>query len=221
MEARLSEGEALRTLSASVGQPISSDDLVADPLQVVPEPGAVEAQSRTDVLAAEFALEAAESALRFQRAQTLAPLSVGVGIDQEDGTTFFGPSLSMTLPLFERNQSGRAEATGGVAMAQAQLTETTARAVSELDTTTDLYNEATALLSALGEDLPGEASRALEGITFSYQAGHADLLSTILLQTEVLEGQVALVSLRGQLADARLALLLAREDSVLLPGGER
>ncbi len=40
--------------------------------------------------------------------------------------------------------------------------------------------------------------------------------NTILLQSEVMQGQAALIALQGQLADARLALLLAQDSDVLL-----
>ena len=148
-------------------------------------------------------------------------MSVGVFLEQEDGATFAGPSVSWTLPVFERNQAGRAAADGSVGVAEAELNALNALAETERTTTTARHEEADALLTELGADLVEEAREALEGISISYRSGHTDLLSTLVLQSEVVEGQVALITLRGQLADARLDLLLATEDDALLPGGAR
>lgn len=221
LASRSQEVQAIQRLSAVVGQHVEAAELIADPLLAVPPPAQSLTGTRSDILAAQSALSAAEADLRQQRAAVLAPVSVGAFLEQEDGVTFAGPSVSWALPVFQRNQSGRAAASGAIGVAEAELNALSARVESELITTTDRHEEADALLSALGEDLVAEARAALEGIAFSYRAGHTDLLSTLVLQSEVVAGQAALITLRGQLADARLDLLLATEDDALLPGGVR
>ena len=221
LDARAAEAQTLQELAAIVGQQVSADALEADPLRAAPQPQVGAAEQRSDVLAAQAELQAAELGIAAQRAAALAPLSVGVFVDQEDSELFVGPSLSWTLPLSARNQVGRVEAEGAMRSAAAALQATGARADVQVQTTAARYTEAESLSRALGDDLADEASEALAGVSLAYQVGHTDLLNTLLLQTEVLEGQVALIELRGQLADARLALLLATEDDVLLGGGVR
>ncbi len=214
------ESAALADLSAMLGLPVAAGDLTADPLAVAPRPAAAAAETRSDVLAAQARLRAAEQGLRQQRAAALAPLSVGVFASQEDAEWFVGPSVGLDLPLFSRNQLGQAEAAGALQVAEADQVAVTARAAAEVATATARYAEAEALLTGLGADLSAEAEEALDGIALSYQSGHTDLLSTLLLQSEVMQGQAALVTLQGQLADARLDLLLALDDDALL-GSDR
>ena len=221
LEASALESQALQLLSAVTGQVIDAGDLIADPLTAAPTPALADPATRSDIVAAQSMLTAAEADLRQQRAATLAPLSVGAFIEQEDGLTFVGPSVSWELPVFARNQEARAAAGGALSVAEAELSMLTARAEAEQTTAAARHEEADTLLTALGADLEDEARAALQGIALAYQSGHTDLLSTLVLQSEVVEGQVALITLRSQVADARLALLLATEDAALLSGGVR
>lgn len=220
LEASAQESDALANLSAMIGQSVSAEDLTAAPLTAAPTPGAPPAAPRSDVLAAQARLQAAEQGLRLQRAAALAPLSVGVFASREDAEWFVGPSVGLELPLFSRNQLGQAEAAGALQAAEAAQTTVTARAITEVAAAAARHAEAEAQVTGLGADLSAEAEAALDGIALSYQSGHTDLLSTLLLQSEVMQGQAALITLQGQLADARLDLLLALEDEALL-GADR
>ena len=62
------------------------------------------------------------------------------------------------------------------------------------------------------------ARAALGSVEAGYLAGEIDLTSTVLLQTQILDGEVAVVQLEGHVARARLDLLLASEDPALLGG---
>ena len=63
-----------------------------------------------------------------------------------------------------------------------------------------------------------EARAALASIESGVLAGEIDLPTAVLLQTQVLQGEAAVVTLRGLVADARLDELLALDDDVLLGG---
>ncbi len=216
LDASAQESTSLADLSAMLGQSVSAADLTADPLAAAPRPAEAVAGPRSDVRAAAARLQAAEHDRRQQQAAALAPLSVGMFIEQEDAEQFIGPSLGVTLPLFSRNQLGRAEAAAAIQVAAAAQRAVTARAETELTTALTRHAEAEALLIELGADLSVAAEEALAGIALSYETGQSDLLNTILLQSEVMQGQAALIALQGQLADARLALLLAQDSDVLL-----
>ncbi len=216
MDARQSEVTALRQLAAMVGRPVGAADLSADPLAAVPDPLSVGGPERSDVVAARSALGAASAELDRQRAATMPPVGVGVFVEREDQQTFVGPSLSVTVPVFNRNQSGRATAQGKEKVAKARLRSIDAQATTERLTASQRLAEAETLVSSLAADPEQEATAALTSIEAGYLAGELDLPTTILLQNDVLDGQNAAMVLRGQLGLARLDNMLAIEDPALL-----
>lgn len=222
LEARGEVVEALRELAAILRGPVQASALIDDVLAVVPAPDeAGEPRLRADVLAARAAVEAAEAQLAWQRAATIPPVGVGAFVEREDGVLAAGPALSLTLPIFDRNQVGRASALGELALAEAEARAVEARAETERITAAERLTEARALVEGLGGDLEAEAREALASIEAGYRAGQIDLSTAVLLQAEVIEGLRATVLLERRLAEARLDLLLAREDEALIGGGAR
>lgn len=220
--ARGEEVEALRELAVTIRRPVTSAALISGVLAAVPAPDEPdEPLPRSDVLAARAAVEAAEAQLAWQRAAAVPPVAVGAFVEREDGTLSAGPALSVTLPVFDRNQVGRASALGQLAVAEAEAEAVEARAETERVTAADRLAEARATIEMLGGDLEAEARAALDSIEAGYRAGELDLATAVLLQTEVLEGLRATVLLQRRLAEARLDLLLALEDDALLAGGDR
>jgi cobalt-zinc-cadmium efflux system outer membrane protein len=218
LDARDVEADALRTLAALVARPVVAERLVGDPLAAAPEPALAAPSERSDVLAAQAALRAAETELRRQRAASLPPVEVGLFVDVEAGQTFVGPTVGVEIPLFARNQAGRADARGEVLVADARVDSLAARADTEIATAQRRVAEARELSATLVADPVAEAREALRSIEAGYLAGEIDLPTTVLLQHEVLNGEAAALVLLGQVADARLDLLLATEDPQLLGG---
>jgi len=219
LDARTAQTEALRALSAVTGLVIEGDALLDDPLASAPLVSGGEVAERSDVLAARSALAAAEAERTRQRALSLPVVGVGLALDQDSTETVYGPAVSLSLPLFDRNQSGRAAAKGGVRAASAQLARTESVADTERRTAEVRHQEAEALQGGLGDDLVAEGEAALESVSRGYAAGQLDLIATVLLQAEILEGQTAAISLIGRVAAARIDLMLSTEDNTLLPGG--
>jgi cobalt-zinc-cadmium efflux system outer membrane protein len=217
LSAKEAEAEALRSLAALIGEPVAREALPADPTVAAPEPGLASQGERSDVRAAVAALRAAEANLTRQRAAGLAPVQVGAFVEVEDGRTFAGPSFSVQLPLFNRNQAQRSAADGAVAARAADHTRLVARAATERQTAEARFAEAGALEAALQTDPLAEARAALTSIEAGYRAGEIDLPSTVLLQDQVLDGEGAALALMGGIARARLDLLLATDDDRLLP----
>lgn len=217
LAARRVESDALRRLAALVMEPVTAGDLVESPLAVVPSVPAIEAGGRADVNAAEAALQAAHADLRRARAGTVPAVSLGVGVQVEDGATFVGPSVGLSLPLFDRNQVSRASADGAVQIAEGRLATIRARAETERQTSAERLAEAETAAVVEGADLD-EARAALGSIEAGVLAGEIDLPTAVLLQAQVLQGEAAVVTLRGQLADARIDRLLALDDDSLLGG---
>ena len=216
LDAREGEADALVSLAAMVTRPVEAKSLLLDLALVAPTPS--HTAERSDVLAAHSALLAAERELAAQRAASVPPVEVGVVAETQDGTTLVGPSLTVELPLRNRNQAGRAGALGELQVAQSRLAETQAIATTELTTATRRDELSTTALLAVGEDPMAAARAALGSVEAGYLAGEIDLTSTVLLQTQILDGEVAVVQLEGHVARARLDLLLASEDPALLGG---
>jgi len=216
LQARESEVESLRALATLVGQPVDADALTDEPQAAAPEPGAVTDVPRSDVQAARALLNVAEAELVRQRRSSLPPIGVGASLEVEDGQSFIGPTVSVTLPVFNRNHSGRGDATGQVHQAQGAERAVVARAQTERRTARRRVDEAQALEGGMPVDPSSDATAALESIEAGYLAGELDLPSTVLLQREVLAGESAVLTLSGGVARARIDLLLATDDPRLL-----
>ncbi|MCO4748139.1 MAG: TolC family protein [Proteobacteria bacterium] len=220
LEAREAEAEALQELAELLAIPVDAADLLLDPGAAAP---AVTSSSnpddRSDVVAAEHALRAARAELARQRAAVLPPVGVGVGVMVEDGATFIGPSVGVTIPLFDRNQRGTKAAKGDHLVAESQLSAVRARAETEQRTGGDRAAEAERLAEVVGSDALEEAAAALVSVERGVLTGEIDVTTAVLLQAQILDGEAAIVSLRGLVADARIDLLLALDDDALLGGG--
>ncbi len=214
-----SEAEALRHLAAVTGSTVTAEQIGSDPLAAAPiPPPANSDRDRSDVRGAEQALAAAEANLARERAAALPAISLGVNLES-DGAPVIGPAVGIELPLFNRNQSGRSDASGELAVSEAALNVTRAVARTEQATATTRHAEASRVVQALGEDLQSDALSTLVGIEAGYRAGEFDLPTAVVLQSKVIEGQAAAIDLQRRLAAARIDLLLATEHPSLLPGG--
>ncbi|MFZ5480814.1 MAG: TolC family protein [Myxococcota bacterium] len=218
--ARAAEAQALAALSTLVRRAVAGEDLASDPIDAAPEPRRPPPEERSDVRAARLAVDAAEAALARERAAVLPPVTLGGFYESDGGGVAAGPSLGVTLPLWHQNQAGVGEAKGQAAVARAELVAASARAEAEVRTAADANADAAetmASVPATDED----ARAALASIEAGSRSGELDLVTTILLRGEVVSGQQALSQARGDLALARITLLLATEDDALLGGASR
>lgn len=219
LEARREHALGLQALAELVRRPLDPATELEDPLAAVPAPDLQRARAeRADVAAARAAVQAAEADLRRQRAAAVPPLGIGAFLERDGDVSHLGPALSVTLPLFDRNQVGRAEARGALDEAVADAAALEARAETEQTTAALRVAEAVDLVEDLGGDVEDMARDALAGIETAYRAGELDLATAVLLQAEVLDGLRATVLVRHALAEARLDLLLAVEDDALIGG---
>ncbi len=217
LEAQRAQAEALTALSGWVSQPVLADELDRDPLSAVPARAIDRGASRSDLAAAEQALDAARLDLRRARAATMPPIALGVGVRVEDGQAFVGPSVGLALPLFDRNQVDRVASRGAVEVAAAEVESLRARATSEQTTAVARREEADRAVDRIRVDRD-EARAALASIESGVLAGEIDLSTAVLLQTQVLQGEAAVVALWGQVAAARIDERLAFDDDALRGG---
>lgn len=220
MQAQSDQASALTGLAGWTMATMEATSIDDDPLQAAPPPSSDVPEERSDVSSARRALASAEANLSRQRAAALPPLSVGVGVDVEGGSTFIGPTLGLQVPLFDRNQRGRAAARGQSAVAESQLDALIATAATEQQTARKRVAQADSLTAVLGDALLVEARAALASVEAGVLAGEIDLSTAVLLQAQILDGETAIVNLRGLVASARIDLLLATDDNALLGGAQ-
>lgn len=218
--ARAAESAAFATLSTLSRRPVESGEIATDPLAAAPEPRASAGDERSDVRAARLAADAADAAVARERAGSLPPVSVGAFFEGDASSTFVGPTLGVTLPLWHQNQAGISAARGDSGVARAALEAATARAEAERRTSADALADSAATMASVPATA-ADAVAALASIEAGVRSGELDLVTTILLRDEVVSGQQALSEARGQLALSRITLLLATEDESLLGGATR
>ena len=223
LEVREREASAQTELATRMGRVPGDRRLLRDPLAAAPEPSRVDAGEveRSDVLGTRAAVAAAEARIALEAGRAVPGIALGIFVERDAGSTTVGPTLSFALPLFDRNQAGRAEARGGRDIARAEAGVAAVRAEAERSLTRRRLDGASEVSHALGDGIRGDARDALASISSGYAAGELDLLDTVLLQAEVLEGEAAAIEVRLALARARLDFLLATDDPALLSGDAR
>lgn len=222
LEALEAEADSLRLLAQWIQAPIPPEALADDPLVAAGTLARRETSPvRLDVQERQAEVRVAEAEQRLARALAMPPLSVGVFWQQDPEGTLVGPSLSMPLPLFDRNQQGRAAAAGEHARATASVQASEALAKAEIETSRRRVDAAEAALTHLQGPLLDDARAALASITAGFEAGELDLATALLLQRQVLLSESAAIKARGQVTRARLDYALAMEDTTLLGGGSR
>ena len=221
MAATVAEGRRLVQLAARVGIVPDALELPDDPLAGAPVPGEGSGGERSDLLAAEAEAGAARAALARERAETFPAVHLGAFVEQEGPEQPGRPPRTHTQPMWRANVDGRADALAELAVAESERAEAEQR-VSAQQATARLVSAAFEMaVVEQGVELPAEARAALESVVLGYDRGELDLLSTALLQAEILEGQLAWLQGRRLVAEARLDRLLAEEDLRLLGAGGR
>ena len=205
--ARLSE------LAAWTGLPVDTLDLPDDPLQGMPSV-AVQGTTRSDLEAARQAVEARRAQLASERAATLPPLRLGAFYEVEGEELRIGPSVGVTVPLWNRNADGRAQARAALDVAQSVVAERERVATAEQAASADVLVQ----LEGMGEvgDPRQEALEALQSVAIGFERGELDLLTAGLLRQQILEGQRAWLQGRRVRAEARVGAALAHDSQALV-----
>lgn len=202
LAARAAEGRATQTraaLAAAIGIPLAGlqeaqfDWPGFDQLPPVASLSAMQIQrdavlNRLDVRLALAQYSAAEAALQLQLARQHPDVDIGPGYQFEEGHSFFIPTLSVTLPLFNRNQGPIAEAEARRKQAADSLIATQAHVIAESEQALVQYRADYAQLK--------DAQQALANLRHVQEpmarqqvaAGEVDWLS---LNTVLLQGSAA------------------------------
>lgn len=216
--ARREQDEAHLRLVALVGN--ATFTLPDDPLTAAPTPTRP-AGTRSDIVAAQARVRAAEASLARARAAAMPAVSLGAFVERDGADLSVGPSIGLEIPLWNRNQAEIASSRGDAAVARAEADQVAAVAATEADRAAALAHDAEPWAALATTGLLDDARAALAEVDAGYRAGELDLPDAIQIRTEVLDGQAAVLELAGQVVQARLDLLLATEDPALLPEGAR
>lgn len=206
-------------------------ELPSDPLQAVPAQGQAVAR-RSDVLAAETEVEAARAAIARENAAALAPIAIGVwaqwqnigagaGPDippwsRENLGTTVGPTLSAEVPLWHRNEGGRAAARGALTEATARAERARAAAEAERQTSAARRAEIAAVVDALPPLSPDDADAAIASIEEAYAEGQLSGLEVTLWLERIGSAERAVNAARRESAHQQIEAALAEEWPTLL-----
>ncbi len=213
LEAQAAAAAAEAELAALVG--MTPGELVHDPLAASPTQ-LEDGTARSDLLAARKAIEAARASLARERAAVFPAIGVGVFYERDEGRTIVGPSATLTVPLWNRNQSGIAAALGNLHLAEAIEASIAARAATEQIRAEERLRVAEDSLTTLAPDIDAEAAPALQALEVLFTSGESNLPDTLLLRSRVVEGKRAWIEARAAVAAARIEVALARQSASLL-----
>jgi outer membrane protein TolC len=210
-EAARAEASAARARGAarSLNGTVSRDALPERP----PLPNVTDtlAAARPDLLARRYEVEQAEWQLRRgQRFLQFPELAFGWQQIRDDNFTAEGPrfSASWPLPLFDRQQPERVEATAKLAAARGRLDLAKARADAELQASRAAY--AQLRQAALqGLETVGQGEQAVESATATFRLGESRLTDLLESLRSILAARLAAIDLYAAALEAHRHLELA------------
>jgi outer membrane protein TolC len=208
-------------------------ELPTDPMVAAPTGSGVGA--RSDREAATARVEAADAALRRERAAAVPPVDLGVwaqvqnvattpgagGVDiapwswSENAAWTIGPTAAVTLPLWSANRGGIARAEGEVAVAGSQLAAVEARIGAEEAGSAE-RRAAMAVVAGTSDPTP-EARAALAGVDAAMAAGELGAADAALLRGRILDAWRRGAGARAAAAEVAVDLALAESWPGLLP----
>lgn len=117
----------------------SSDDLIVDIPDNLPELVQLALKNRNDVKAAQFFTDVSESNVAFQKAMAIPQPEFGLIYNPKNNITHIGFSAIFDLPFFDRNQAERQKAKIQKAHAEQELFSLQSKIKNEITTSYDIY----------------------------------------------------------------------------------
>ena len=157
---------------------------------------------RPDLAAEARRLEAAESSARLAGAESWPDVSIMASLGQEEGTELFSAGFRIPLALFNRNQGGRQAAAALRERAKAQGTAIRLEVIADARVAVTLYEQSRAGVQLYDTDVLGALEESSALMQLAVESGELGVADVLVVQAELLSGQM------GHLA-ARLALATA------------
>lgn len=204
--AEADEGAARRSLAALFGTATPPVELAGSDL--LPPPLVVSASQTLDVRLAEAERAIADAQLRQARTEGRLDPSVGVGVRhiRETGDRAFIASLSVPLPVFDRNQGNIAAARSDIQAAEARRSSVLANTQAAIANAQAALEAADARVEALAGSAINQAREALRLSELSYRAGKSSLIELLDAQQAYAETQAELIAARRARSEAQATL---------------
>ncbi|MFT7667434.1 MAG: cobalt-zinc-cadmium efflux system outer membrane protein [Planctomycetota bacterium] len=158
--------------------------------------------SRLDLQAIEEAIRALDTKVRLEERKAWGDIAAGPSVERPtgSGSTLIGPSLSLTLPIFDQNQAQVARA--GFKLQQMVMLHEAAKVAVTQDVRAGVVrmNTTSSSLDFYEKQLLPQTERSHALVEDSYAGGRASLLELLEVQRQVLEARRAHVNLRLEAA---------------------
>ncbi len=166
-------------------------------------------RQRQDLQAARADWEAAQAEVRFASRDALPRPSVGVSYGREENDTIVQGTLSIDLPLFNRNPAGKGASLARERQAQQRLAATERFVRTEVELALNRYRAAQATASVYGADVLSALQENLSLVTEAYRAGKVDYLQLLIIRREALDGRRGYIEALEELNAANAQLIKA------------
>jgi cobalt-zinc-cadmium efflux system outer membrane protein len=164
---------------------------------------------RPDLAAVRRDLEAAEAEQRVAAREALPVPALGARYAREEGADIVLGTLTFDLPLFNRNQAGRAVASSRVARAQAELAAAERRVREEVVLAIEHVETASEAARAFEGEAVAGAEANVSLATRAYEAGKIGVAELLSIRRSAVEARREHVEALAELAEAEAALARA------------
>jgi cobalt-zinc-cadmium efflux system outer membrane protein len=218
--------ESLAALKGLLALPAERDVTVVGELEVESDmpaglPGllALARERRQDLLALRHAREAVAAELALARAEGRPNLHFGLGWEREGGEEDLRVGVAVALPVFNRNQGGRAEGQADIERAAVELAAAEVAIAQDVESAWHRVRLAVEDRAVFNEEVLAQVEENLDLLLQSLEAGKISLLDLLPLQEELIDLRNEHVDAIVELAVARLTLEMATGSTVLPAAG--
>jgi cobalt-zinc-cadmium efflux system outer membrane protein len=162
--------------------------------------------SRPDVRAAELGIEAATARARWERSRVLALIGILDANGKGDEGFEMGPGINVDLPLFNRNQGGKARATAEIERASQTYAMARVQVVTEVRSAGVRVSQAQEALDAWTRDIVPSLETEQRQAEGAYTAGEIPLLNVLDVSRRLVDGRMQQLAAEADLLRFRIAL---------------
>jgi len=162
--------------------------------------------SRPDVRAAELAIEAATARARWEGSRVLALIGLLDANGKGDEGFEMGPGITVDLPLFNRNQGGKARATAEIERATHLYTAARAQVVTDVRSAGVRVSQAQQSLDAWTNDIVPSLEVERRQAESAYNAGEIPLINVLDVSRRLVDGRMRQLDAEADVFRARIAL---------------
>ena len=212
--AAMQERLALATLWGSADAGFRADGVLDGWLTVPPASvQALQVGENPELASLQSQVRAREADIRLARAAGKPDMSLGAGYRRlhDDGSNAFLVWAAVSLPLFDRNRGGVAEAIARLDQTEAELAATRQRLEGEVRQLLAVVETQRQQISLLREQVIPPAQQAMEEMDLAYRLGSQPYVN-------VIDAQRTLSELQGMLIDAVIAGAQATAEIEQLTG---